>query len=132
MIKQVNEWEYDISRMLESSYAELVNVILIVTFCMSSSIPRIYSLTESQYELFERCLMFDGLFGIFVRIPVALISYYCGFGIFGFGMASGIDFLIRGIYFKICSIKGLRENNGRECDEDGKYRITSIGGRACR
>lgn len=50
-----------------------------------------------------RCLMFGGLFGILVRIPITLVSYYSGLGLIGFGFAPGIDFLVRGIYLKLCS-----------------------------
>lgn len=55
-------------------------------------------------------IAFCGLVGVFIRIPIALISYYCGIGLIGFGLASGIDFWFRGLYYKICCNKILLKN----------------------
>ena len=52
-------------------------------------------------------MQFGGLFGIFVRIPIVLISYYGGIGLCGFAVASGIDYFCRGLYYRYCSKKLL-------------------------
>lgn len=46
-----------------------------------------------------KILRYGGLIGILVRIPVVLISYYTPIGLYGFALASGIDFLMRGIFY---------------------------------
>lgn len=48
-------------------------------------------------------LKYAGLVGILTRIPVTLIAYYSGSGIYGFALASTIDFTCRGLYFYYCS-----------------------------
>lgn len=50
------------------------------------------------------CLRLGGLFGILVRIPIAIISITTHIGIYGFALGSGIDFFIRGLYYKYKSI----------------------------
>lgn len=50
------------------------------------------------------CLRLGGLFGILVRIPIAIISIITPIGIYGFALGSGIDFFIRGLYYKYKSI----------------------------
>lgn len=50
------------------------------------------------------CLRLEGLFGILVRIPIAVISTITPIGIYGFALGSGIDFFIRGLYYKYKSI----------------------------
>lgn len=50
------------------------------------------------------CLGLGGLFGILVRIPIAIISITTPIGIYGFALGSGIDFFIRGLYYKYKSI----------------------------
>ena len=50
------------------------------------------------------CLRLGGLFGILVRIPIAIISITTPIGIYGFALGSGIDFFIRGLYYKYKSI----------------------------
>lgn len=50
------------------------------------------------------CLRLGGLFGILVRIPIAVISTITPIGIYGFALGSGIDFFIRGLYYKYKSI----------------------------
>lgn len=50
------------------------------------------------------CLRLEGLFGILVRIPIAIISITTPIGIYGFALGSGIDFFIRGLYYKYKSI----------------------------
>lgn len=52
-----------------------------------------------------KCLRFGGLVGIIVRIPIAAISAVIPFGILGFALGSGIDFLIRGLYYRRESLK---------------------------
>lgn len=54
------------------------------------------SMQETRY------LMFGGLIGSLVRVPVVLISYYSGIGLYGFAFASGLDFLGRAAYFQLC------------------------------
>ena len=50
------------------------------------------------------CLRLGGLFGILVRIPIAIISIITPIGIYGLALGSGIDFFIRGLYYKYKSI----------------------------
>lgn len=50
------------------------------------------------------CLRLGGLFGILVRVPIAVISITTFIGIYGFALGSGIDFFIRGLYYKYKSI----------------------------
>lgn len=50
------------------------------------------------------CLRLGGLFGIIVRVPIAIISITTPIGIYGFALGSGIDFFIRGLYYKYKSI----------------------------
>lgn len=50
------------------------------------------------------CLRLGGLFGIIVRVPIAIISITTSIGIYGFALGSGIDFFIRGLYYKYKSI----------------------------
>lgn len=50
------------------------------------------------------CLRLGGLFGILVRIPIAIISITTPIGIYGFALGSCIDFFIRGLYYKYKSI----------------------------
>lgn len=50
------------------------------------------------------CLRLGGLFGIIVRVPIAVISITTPIGIYGFALGSGIDFFIRGLYYKYKSI----------------------------
>lgn len=73
------------------------------------------SMKETKY------LRYGGIFGIFVRIPIALIGYYMGLGLFPFAIASTMDFAARGIYFYCCGRKirrhlwkeGLERNETR-------------------
>ena len=46
-----------------------------------------------------KCLRLGGLFGIISRTPIAIISVLTPIGIYGFALGSGIDFLVRGIYY---------------------------------
>lgn len=50
------------------------------------------------------CLRLGGLFGILVRVPIAVISITTPIGIYGFALGSGIDFFVRGLYYKYKSI----------------------------
>lgn len=50
------------------------------------------------------CLRLGGLFGILVRIHIDIISITTHIGIYGFALGSGIDFFIRGLYYKYKSI----------------------------
>lgn len=50
------------------------------------------------------CLRLGGLFGILVRVPIAVISIITPIGIYGFALGSGIDFFVRGLYYKYKSI----------------------------
>lgn len=74
-----------------------------------------------------RYLMWGGLFGIFVRIPVTLISYYTGLGLIGFGLASGIDFFARGIYFMICVKRGVLSCNITKENQVWRYDVKETG-----
>lgn len=56
-----------------------------------------------------KCLRFGGLVGIIVRIPIAVISAVIPFGILGFALGSGIDFLIRGLYYRSESLKLIKQ-----------------------
>lgn len=53
-------------------------------------------------------LRLGGLFGILVRVPIAIISITTPIGIYGFALGSGIDFFIRGLYYKYKSISLVR------------------------
>ena len=57
------------------------------------------------------CLRLGGLFGIFVRIPIAIISIVTPIGIYGFALGSGIDFFIRGLYYRHKSIQLVNNSN---------------------
>lgn len=50
------------------------------------------------------CLRLGGLFGILVRVPLAIISILTPIGIYGFAFGCGIDFFVRGLYYKYKSI----------------------------
>lgn len=45
-----------------------------------------------------KSLRYGGLFGIIVRIPIVLLSLYT-VGIYGFALATVLDFSIRGLYY---------------------------------
>lgn len=55
-------------------------------------------------------LRYGGMVGIMVRIPITIIGYYAGMGLFIFSIASTIDFAARGVYFYICSKKFRRKS----------------------
>lgn len=48
-----------------------------------------------------KILRYGGLIGIVIRVPWSFLSIYTPLGIVGFALGSGIDFLIRGIYYAI-------------------------------
>lgn len=60
------------------------------------------SVKQSKY------LRYGGLCGIIVRIPISVIGFYLGLGILPFALACVIDFLVRGIYYYICSYKVVK------------------------
>lgn len=56
------------------------------------------------YEQKTNYLKYGGVVGVSVRIPVVLIGYYTGIGLLTFALASAIDYLVRGIYYYLCSL----------------------------
>lgn len=60
-----------------------------------------------------KCLRLGGLFGIISRIPIAIISILTPINIYGFALGSGLDFLVRGIYYWNES-KKIANNGNRE------------------
>lgn len=61
----------------------------------------------------SKYLRYEGVVGICIRIPIILVFYYAGFGIFTFPLAMTIDFTVRAAYFGWCSVKvHKRINNG--------------------
>lgn len=48
-----------------------------------------------------KTIRYGGLVGIIVRMPIVLISYYSPLGLYGFALASGIDFMFRGLYYSL-------------------------------
>jgi Na+-driven multidrug efflux pump len=81
----------------------------------------LYCLQILSLELFENIqgfltsmnrtdiLRWLGLIGIFVRIPLAMLSYHLGVGIIGFSLCLPIDFIMRGIYMYVMSKRILKE-----------------------
>lgn len=58
-----------------------------------------YLTSEQQ----TKYLRWGGIIGIVVRVPITVGGYYLGFGLLPFAIGSAVDFLIRGLYFYICS-----------------------------
>lgn len=54
-------------------------------------------------------LRLGGLIGILVRVPISIISILTPIGIYGFALGCGIDFLIRGIYYKHKSLEVIKK-----------------------
>ena len=46
-----------------------------------------------------KSLRWGGFIGVIVRIPIAVLSILTPIGLYGFAFGSGIDFLIRGLYY---------------------------------
>lgn len=46
-----------------------------------------------------KSLQYGGLIGTVIRVPISIISIITPIGIYGFAFGSGIDFLIRGLYY---------------------------------
>lgn len=55
-----------------------------------------------------KMMQWAGAVGIFVRIPIAILSYKMG-SIWGFAIACAVDFGLRGIYFYVCSLRVLNK-----------------------
>lgn len=54
-----------------------------------------------------KILRYGGLVGIIIRVPLAVISIVTPISIVGFALASGIDFLMRGIYYAYYAKKSI-------------------------
>lgn len=54
-----------------------------------------------------KIVKWGGLVGIFVRIPIAVISVMTPIGLIGFALGSGIDFLARGIFYEYQARKSI-------------------------
>lgn len=68
--------------------------------------------TMGSYLISERqtsYMKYGGIIGICVRIPIVLIGYYLHLGLVPFAIASGTDFLMRGVYFYIVSRRILND-----------------------
>lgn len=63
---------------------------------------------QSQY------LRYGGVIGIAIRIPLVLVFYYAGLGIWTFPLAMNIDFTLRTVYFGMCSAKVHRQVSSGE------------------
>lgn len=88
-----------------------VCIVPLIMYCSQVLFIQLYEslrgfLTSSKKS---EMLKWAGLIGIITRIPVTLISYYSGIGIYGFALASSIDFLCRGFYFYNCQLKLAKE-----------------------
>ena len=46
-----------------------------------------------------KSLRWGGLIGVLIRVPLSFISIVTPIGIYGFAFGSGIDFLLRGLYY---------------------------------
>lgn len=46
-----------------------------------------------------------------MRVPISIISILTPIGIYGFAFGCGIDFLIRGIYYKHKSLEVIKKSN---------------------
>lgn len=81
--------------------------IPLILYCSQVLFIQLYESLRGYITSVKRTdiLKYAGLIGIFSRIPVTLISYYSGIGLYGFALASTIDFTCRGIYFYYCSKK---------------------------
>lgn len=86
----------------------MLNCVFYMLIYVSDIIPLIF------YEVFKGYLVCaektsiiknGGLIGILVRIPVVLIGYYSGFGVFTFAIPCLLDFSVRAIYFWLNSKK---------------------------
>lgn len=90
-------------------------IIPLILYCSQVFFIQLYESLRGYLTSLRKSelLKWAGLIGIFVRIPVTLIAYYCNIGIYGFALASSLDFLCRGFYFYICSkrIKISKTNN---------------------
>lgn len=81
-----------------------VCIVPLILYCSQAFLIQIYESLRGYLTSLQRSdlLKWAGLIGIFSRIPVTLISYYSGIGLYGFALASSIDFICRGIYFYCC------------------------------
>lgn len=91
-------------------------ILPLVVYCSQVILIQLYESLRGYLTSLKKSelLKWAGLIGIFIRIPITLIAYYCNIGIYGFAIASSLDFLCRGIYFYMCHrIKISRANNKR-------------------
>jgi len=79
-------------------YLRVIPLIFLESFKAYLAVQR-----QSKY------LRYEGIVGICIRIPLVLVFYYAGFGIFTFPLAMTIDFIVRAAYFVWCSIKVHRQ-----------------------
>ena len=83
-------------------YLRIIPLIVLESFKAYLAVQR-----QSKY------LWYEGTVGICIRIPIILVFYYAGFGIFTFPLAMTIDFIVCAVYFGWCSAKIHRQiNNG--------------------
>lgn len=83
-------------------YLRIIPLIFLESFKAYLAVQR-----QSKY------LRYEGIVGICIRIPIILVFYYAGFGIFTFPFAMTIDFMVRATYFAWCSVKVHRQiDNG--------------------
>lgn len=81
---------------------DLVSALIISSLYMTQSILLVVyensrGFLSSVGE--TKSLRWGGFIGVIVRIPIAVISILTPIGIYGFAFGSGIDFLIRGLYY---------------------------------
>lgn len=82
-------------------------------FCSKAkrtSVPEqiVYLYCRHYFDEVYNMYSIDGVCGICIRIPIVVISYYSGLGLVPFALALGIDFFIRGIYYRLSSLKWNR------------------------
>jgi len=80
-------------------------IIPLILYCTQVFLIQLYESLRGYLTSLHRSdvLKWAGLVGIFIRIPITLVSYYSGIGIYLFALASSVDFICRGIYFYISS-----------------------------
>lgn len=114
LINQCMKKIYPITLLAGYIFAIIMTIVIKGEIGLISVIPFvcIYTLqiiSQVYYQSYRALIMntgntnimvFNGIIGILVRVPVTLISYYTPIGLFGFGLASFLDYGVRGILMK--------------------------------
>lgn len=92
-----------------------VNYSACIVFALLETTQVIPLIFFNSYKAFvtiekqTKYLKYGGIIGMFVRIPFVLVCYSANFGLWGFSIACTFDFIIRMLYFYICSLKIVKE-----------------------